>query len=114
MGELPISPGWVFLLGGVAGIVTCSLSKTFSWSNYEFLRTEEERRTETPMTRFQRLMIIAVCTLIALYGAYRIQRDHNWNPLVSASGLQESRVLNTYLETAFSASSAFVASLIYQ
>jgi hypothetical protein len=85
MGNLPISPGWVFLDGGISGIITASFSKTFSWSNFEFLRTAEERKAETPMTSFQRSMIIGVCMLIALYGAYRIQQDKNWKPFESGS-----------------------------
>jgi hypothetical protein len=88
MGNLPISSGWVFLLGGVSGIVTCSISKTFSWSNYEFVRTEEDRKAETPMTPLKRSIIIGVCVLIALYGAYRIQHDQNWNPFDSGSLLK--------------------------
>jgi hypothetical protein len=85
MGNLPISPGWIFLLGGISGIATSSFSKTFSWSNYQFLRTEAERKAETPMTPLKRLLIIGICALIALYGAYRIQHDQNWNPIDSSS-----------------------------
>ena len=79
--NLPVSPGWVCLLGGISGIVTSSLAKTFSWKNSEFLETEEDRKAETPMTPLKRSLIIGICLAIATYGVFRIQRDHNWNPI---------------------------------
>jgi hypothetical protein len=48
--NLPFSSGWVYLIGGLAGIVTVLRSKKFSWKNYEFLASEEDRKEEVPMT----------------------------------------------------------------
>lgn len=79
--NLPVSPGWVFLICGFSGIVTSSLAKTFSWRNSQFLGTEEDRKTETPMTPLKRSLIIGFCLVLAIYGAFRIQQDDNWNPI---------------------------------
>ncbi len=54
MGDLQISDNWVFLVGGVIGIICVLGAKTFSWSNSEFLATEEDRKQEIPMTLLKR------------------------------------------------------------
>jgi hypothetical protein len=77
--NLPFSSGWVYLIGGLAGIVTVLRSKKFSWKNYEFLASEEDRNEEVPMTPIKRLILISICVLIGAYGAIEVQRDHGWN-----------------------------------
>ncbi len=77
--NLPFSAGWVYLIGGLIGIVTVSLAKKFSWKNYEFLASEEDRKEAVPMTPLRRLILISICVLIAAYGATEVQRDHGWN-----------------------------------
>ena len=78
--NLPFSSGWVYLIGGLAGIVTVSCSKKFSWKNYEFLKSEDDLKEEVPMTPLKRLILIGICVLIGAYGAMEVQRDHGWNP----------------------------------
>jgi hypothetical protein len=80
MENLPISPGWVFLIGGIAGVVTVIRAKTFSWKNYEFLTSEEDLKQEVPMTMARRGVLIAICLGLAVYGGTRVQRDRDWNP----------------------------------
>jgi hypothetical protein len=80
MENLPISAGWVFLIGGIAGIVTVIRAKTFSWKNYEFLTSEEDRKQEVPMTMVRRWILIAICVGLAAYGGARVQQDRDWNP----------------------------------
>jgi hypothetical protein len=80
MEDLTISPGWIFLGGGIAGMVTVIRAKTFSWRNYEFLPSEEDRKREVPITMVRRLLLLAVCVGLVLYGLSRIQQDHDWNP----------------------------------
>jgi hypothetical protein len=77
--NLPFSAGWVYLIGGLIGIVTVSLAKKFSWKNYEFLASEEDRKEAVPMTPLRRLILIGICVLIGAYGAIEVQRDHGWN-----------------------------------
>jgi len=86
MGDLPISAGWVFFLGGILGIVSVLRAKTFSWSNSEFLTTEEDRKQEVPMTPLKRWILVGVCILIGAYGAIQLKRDHAWNPFPSGRG----------------------------
>ncbi len=83
MSDLPISAGWVFFLGGIVGIISGLCAKRFSWSNTEFLRTEEDRKEEVPMTPLRRWILVGVCALISVYGAIELQRVHGWNPFSS-------------------------------
>jgi hypothetical protein len=80
MENLPISPGWVFLIGGIAGVVTVTRAKTFSWKNYEFLTSEEDLKQKVPMTMARRWVLIAFCLGLAVYGGTRVQQDRDWNP----------------------------------
>jgi hypothetical protein len=68
------------LLGGISGVVTVIRAKTFSWKNYEFLTSEEDRKQEIPMTMVRRWILIAICVALAVYGATRVQQDRDWNP----------------------------------
>ena len=86
MGDLPISASWVFFLGGILGIVAVLRAKNFSWSNSEFLPTEEDRKQEVPMTPFRRWILVGVCLLISAYGAIQLQRGHAWNPFAGERG----------------------------
>ena len=86
MGDLPISANWVFFLGGILGIVSVLCAKNFSWSNSEFLTTEEDRKQEVPMTPLRRWILVGVCLLITAYGAIQLQRDHAWNPFSGERG----------------------------
>jgi hypothetical protein len=86
MGELKFSGGWVLLIGGVSGIVTALRAKTFSWSNFEFLRSEEDRKEEVPMTLLRRSILIAVCIGFAVWGVTWIQADGGWNMLKTGMG----------------------------
>ena len=86
MGNLNVSPGWICLIGGLSGIITVSRAKTFSWRNYQFVGTEEDKkREESPMTPLKRFVLIAICLVIVLYGAVRIDEDHDWNPTSHAT-----------------------------
>ncbi len=85
------SSGWVYFIGGIIGIVSVSLAKNFSWSNYEFLGTEEDRKKEVPMTLLKRSALIAICVIIAVFGAIQIQQDHNWNPLTHSQSINTLR-----------------------
>jgi hypothetical protein len=80
MENLPISPGWVFLIAGIAGMVTVIRAKTFAWKNYEFLTSEEDLKQEVPMTMARRGVLIAICLGLAVYGGTRVQQDRDWNP----------------------------------
>jgi hypothetical protein len=80
MENLPISAGWVFLLAGIAGVVTVIRAKTFSWRNYEFLTGEKDLKQEVPMTMVRRWVLITICLGLAVYGGTRVQRDRDWNP----------------------------------
>ncbi len=74
MNDLPLAAGWVFLVGGVLGIISVALAKDFKWSNGEFLETEEEVRQHEPMTWRKRLMLLIVCVLVSAYGAWQLAR----------------------------------------
>lgn len=76
---LSISPGWVLFVGGIVGLVTVLMSRTFSWSNFEFLSTEEDSKRQEPMTTARRAVLLAICAGLAIWGAAWIQRDHNWH-----------------------------------
>jgi hypothetical protein len=80
MNNLTFSGGWVVLIGGISGIVTVLRAKTFSWKNYSFLGSDEDRKEETPMTPLKRSILIAVCIGLAIWGAMWIQADHGWVP----------------------------------
>ena len=80
VGDLPISGNWVFFIGGIVGVISVLRAKKFSWSNSEFLKTEEERDEDVPMTMRRRLILLAVCALICTYGAIQLQRERAWNP----------------------------------
>ena len=45
-----MSGGWVSFIGGVIGVITVARAKNFSWSNSEFLESEEDVRERVPMT----------------------------------------------------------------
>jgi hypothetical protein len=83
---LKFSGGWVLLVGGISGIVTVLLAKTFSWRNYEFLESEEDRKEEIPMTLLRRLILVAVCIGFAIWGAMWIQADGGWALLKTRVG----------------------------
>jgi hypothetical protein len=90
MGDLQISGNWLFFIGGVVGIVSVLRAKTFSWSNSEFLATEEDRKQEVPMTPLRRWILVGICVLISAYGAIQLQRDHAWNPFPAGRGATPS------------------------
>jgi hypothetical protein len=85
VGDLPISGNWVFFVGGIIGVISVLRAKKYSWSNSEFLKTQEERDAEGPMTMRKRLILLAVCALICSYGAIQLQREHAWNPFNRSS-----------------------------
>ena len=87
MSDLPISADWVFFLGGMLGIISILRAKNFSWSNSEFLPTEEQRKKEVPMTPLKGWILVGVCVLISVFGAVQLQRDHAWNPFPSGRGV---------------------------
>jgi hypothetical protein len=78
MSHLPNLAGWVFLIGGIAGVVRVWTAQTFSWADPEF-SSEEDRRREVPMTPLRRWILIAVCIGFTGFGVTRIQLDHDWN-----------------------------------
>ncbi len=85
VGDLPISGDWVFFIGGIIGVISVLRAKKFSWSNSEFLETDEERDEAVPMTMLRRIILLSVCALICTYGAIRLQREHAWNPFNRSS-----------------------------
>jgi hypothetical protein len=91
MDDLAISPGWVFFAGGIVGIVTVLMSRTFSWSNFEFLPSDEDRERQRPMTPARRAILLAICVGLAVWGAAWIQRDHGWDIRSLTSGSVSSR-----------------------
>jgi hypothetical protein len=86
MSDIPISAAWVFLLGGILGVISVLLAKNFSWSNSEFLANEEDRKQEVPMTPLRRWILVGICISVSAYGAVQLQRDHAWNPFPSGGG----------------------------
>jgi len=72
--HIPLAAGWVFLVGGLLGVVSVSLAQDFRWSNFEFLESEEELRQHEPMTWRKRLVLLIVCVLISAYGAWQLAR----------------------------------------
>ena len=93
MGDLPISGNWIFFIGGIVGVISVLRAKKFSWSNSEFLKTEEERDEDVPMTMRRRLILLAVCALICTYGAIQLQRERAWNPFNRSSQTVSSRIV---------------------
>jgi hypothetical protein len=79
---MSFSTGWLWLLGGAFGAFRNATAKKFYKSDFngEFLGTEEDRKTEVPMTPLKRWGIVAACIVIAIIGIWLIQRDGNWNP----------------------------------
>jgi hypothetical protein len=89
--ELAISPGWVFLLGGFVGAITVLISRTFSWKNFDFLTSDEDRQREQPMTAAKRAILLAACVGLAVWGAAWVQHDHNWNAMSVNLGSHSTR-----------------------
>ena len=78
-----LSIGWIFLLGGIAGLLKSLRAKTYSWGNTDGNISEEElRKTETPMTPRLRLLAIVTGIALILGGMWKIQHDHWWNPFL--------------------------------
>ena len=86
MFHLSISPGWIFLIGGVVGLFNVSCAKTFAWKGSEFLTSEEDRKREVPMTPARRWSLIALYVGLTVWGAIWVQRDHNWNLFAPRGG----------------------------
>jgi hypothetical protein len=86
MGGLTFSGGWIVFIGGISGIVTVLRAKTFSWKNYSFIGSEEDRKEEVPMTLLRRSILLAICIGLAIWGGIWIQADHGWNPFTSGRG----------------------------
>jgi hypothetical protein len=67
-------------------VITASRAKTFSWRNFQFVGTEEDRNNEeSPMTPIKRFLIIAICIAFIIYGVIRVNDDGNWNPFHSGT-----------------------------
>jgi hypothetical protein len=75
-----MSGGWVFFVGGVSGVIAVARAKNFSWSNSEFLESEDDVRERVPMTFKRRMVLLLVCLLISAYGAWQLESEHAWNP----------------------------------
>jgi hypothetical protein len=84
---MSVSTGWLWLLGGLYGAVRNATAKTYHESDFvnsEFAATEKERKTVVRITPLKQGAIVVACLLIALLGAFFIQRDGNWNPFSDA------------------------------
>jgi hypothetical protein len=79
-----LSIGWIFLLGGIAGIVNNARAKTIAWANtLDVNMTDEQiRESEKLMTPKRRFVVLSFCFALAIFGAWKIQRDHCWNPFL--------------------------------
>lgn len=79
---MALSFGWIILAAGFVGAVRNATAKKYHESDFksEFWATDEERRTEVPVSRLQQSLWTGVCLLIAIIGCSIITRDDNWNP----------------------------------
>lgn len=68
---MPLSIGWIFLLGGVAGLIQSLRANAYVWGD-----------STVPMTGRLRLLAIATGVALVLGGAWKIQHDHWWNPFL--------------------------------
>lgn len=75
-----MSGRWVFFIGGLIGVITVARAKSFTWSNSEFLESEDDVRERVPMTSKRRMVLLLVCLLISAFGAWQLEREHAWNP----------------------------------
>ena len=66
---------------GAVRVATAKKLYRSDFANQEGVITEEDYETEVPITQRKRTAIVAACILIAIFGIYLIQRDHNWNPI---------------------------------
>jgi len=81
--KMHLSIGWIFLLGGLAGVIQNMRAKTFSWANTDGnMSREDVRKYERPMTPRLRMLAISICLVVALGGVWKIQHDHWWNPFL--------------------------------
>ncbi|HEY0307569.1 MAG TPA: hypothetical protein VGB94_05370 [Acidobacteriaceae bacterium] len=79
-----LSIGWIFLLGGIAGLIRNARAKSITWANTVDINMtpDEIRQSEVPMTPKRRLIALTLCLALAIFGAWKIQRDHWWNPFL--------------------------------
>src|SRR5437763_1902805 len=78
-----ISFGWWLLVGGLWGAIANLSAKTVNFTNLDGNASEEEvRKADRPMTLRLRIAIISSCLALAILGAWKIQRDHWWNPFL--------------------------------
>jgi len=78
---MTITPGWLFFAGGLIGFVNVIRAKTVSWLSTEGnISPEELRASQIPLTRARRVLLLILCMLLVIVGAFDIHRKHNWNP----------------------------------
>ena len=78
-----ISVGWFSLVGGAVGAFRVAIAKKFfksDFANMEGVITEEDYKTEVPISPLKRWIIVGICILLAVFGLIKIQQDRNWNP----------------------------------
>jgi hypothetical protein len=78
-----LSVGWFCLVGGTVGAFRVAIAKKFfksDFANMEGVITEEDRKTEVQISHLKRWSIVGICTLLAVFGVFKIQQDRNWNP----------------------------------
>jgi hypothetical protein len=83
---MSFSIGWFCLFGGIVGAFRVSVAKKFyksDFANTDGIIAEEDYKAEVQMTPVKRWTIVGICVVIAVFGAFKIQQDHNWNPFRS-------------------------------
>lgn len=78
-----ISFGWWLLVGGLWGALANLRAKTVNFTNLDGnVSAEEMQKADRPMTSRLRVAIVTSCFTLAILGAWKIQRDHWWNPFL--------------------------------
>jgi hypothetical protein len=81
---MALSFGWPLLVAGLLCAFSCATAKKFFKSDFQNTVdndvSEEDRRTEVHVSVLQRWLLVALGMILAVAGAFLIQRAHNWKP----------------------------------
>ncbi len=82
------SIGWILLVAGLIGSLWFPWAKRFHTGELVSDDVVVTKRDPTPqgmITSKQRTVLVIFSVLLAIIGAYLIQRTHNWNPFAPNS-----------------------------
>jgi hypothetical protein len=83
-----ISIGWFCFIGGVLGAIRVASAKKFyksDFANSDGVIADDDYKTEVLISPMKRWLIVGICVVVAIIGAWKIHTDHAWNPFHSSS-----------------------------